>query len=368
MPMKKVFLFLFLINSLIVNAQEEFVEASDSVSIMTRPIRILSDFLDSRDDEVYIDGSFVDVSPAVTEVTFGRHTISVQRNGNTVRQRIRIEEVEEVADTLQFELYFGLQPTWHQSVTSYAKSVISEIVSNMVYVEEGIFTMGSNHHEADRDERPAHKVRLSPYFICRYEVTNRQWYAVMSNDSVAHIYENDNRPKTNINSIECQAFVDSLRKFTELNFVLPTEAQWEYAAKGGQKSRHTLFSGSSEIDKVAWFFGNSGEKRQHDESWRPVLLTTNRNRTHDVGQKLPNELGIYDMTGNVFEFCSDFFDNYRVKPDAMLTNPKGPSKGQYVVVRGGSWLSETRQNRVTYRSSCDFRQKSSAVGLRVVVY
>ncbi|MBR6250392.1 MAG: SUMF1/EgtB/PvdO family nonheme iron enzyme [Bacteroidales bacterium] len=366
--MKKVLLFLFLINTLIVSAQEEETEILDSASIMTRPIRIISDFLHTRGDEVYIDGSYVDMSPVVTEVTFGRHTISVQRNGNTVRQRIRIEEVEEVTDTLQFELYFGLQPTWNQSVTSYAKSVISEIVSNMVYVEEGTYMMGSNHCDADRDERPAHKVRLSPFFIGRYEITNRQWFAVMANDSVARLYENDNTPKTNINSIECQAFVDSLRKFTELSFMLPTEAQWEYAAKGGRKSKPTTFSGGNDLDKVAWYFGNSGEKRQHDEAWRPVLLTTNKNRPHDIGQKQPNELGIYDMTGNVFEFCSDFFDNYRVKSGEMLTNPKGPSKGQYVVVRGGSWLSETRQNRVTYRSSCDFRQKSAAVGLRVAVY
>ena len=360
--MRKIFLLILFINTLIIKAQDE----ADTLSMDLCMVRISSDCLGQTYDQVYVDGVFIDAAPCITEVPAGRHTISVMRDGETVRQRVRLEASEK-KDTTWIELNFGLKAQWRENVPPRVRNVVATIVENLVFVEGGIFVMGTNNIDADRDERPAHRVKLSPYFIGKYEVTNRQWFAVMANDSVAMLYDNDNTPKANITSLECVAFVDSLRAFTNLNFSIPTEAQWELAAKGGVRGNKTEFSGGKKLNDVAWYFGNSGDKPQHDEDWRPVLLTTNKNAAHTVGQKEPNELGIYDMTGNVYEFCTDFFDNYKVERGTVKTNPTGPSRGQYVVVRGGSWLSTTFQSRVTYRTSCDFRQKSPAVGLRIVV-
>ena len=178
----------------------------------------------------------------------------------------------------------------------------------------------SEQSDCDNDEKPAHSVTLTKdYFLGKYEVTQAQWRKVMgSNPSW---FENcDNCPVENVSWNDIQKFLRKLNaatgtKGTSKNFRLPTEAEWEYVARGGQNATATKYAGSNSIGSVAWYDDNSGGK------------------THPVGQKAPNEPGLYDMSGNVWEWCSDWYDDYS---SGAKTDPKGPSSGQYRVLRGGS--------------------------------
>ena len=144
--------------------------------------------------------------------------------------------------------------------------------------------------EAESDEKPTHNVTLSSYYICKYEVTQALWRAVMgSNPSY---FKGDNLPVESVSWNDCQTFINRLNSYTGRNFRLPTEAEWEFAARGGNYSRHYKYSGSNYIGDVAWYGDNSG------------------NRTHPVGTKQANELGLYDMSGNVWEWCSDWYGSY----------------------------------------------------------
>ncbi len=219
----------------------------------------------------------------------------------------------------------------------------------MVKVAGGTFTMGASasDSEADSDEKPAHRVTLSGYYIGKYEVTQKQWVEIMgSNPSY---FKGDNLPVEKVSWDDIQEFLRKLNAKTGMSFRLPTEAEWEFAAHGGNSSRGYKYSGSDNIDSVAWYYDNSG------------------NKTHPVGTKSPNELGIYDMSGNVCEWCQDWFDaNYY--SNSPLSNPKGPSSGAYRVLRGGSWNINARYCRVSFRNNnapgngrdyCGFRLAAS---------
>ena len=204
----------------------------------------------------------------------------------------------------------------------------------MVFVEGGTFMMGADDSEAYDDEKPVHNVTLSSYCIGKYEVTQELWEAVMgSNPSY---FKGSRRPVEKVSWEDCQEFIRKLNNLTGKNFKLPTETQWEYAARGGKKSRGYKYSGSNTIGDVAWYTDNSGGK------------------THDVGTKSPNELGLYDMSGNVLEWCNDWFGSYG---SSSQTNPTGPSSGSYRVYRGGSWSYYARFCRVSFRNyfSPDYR-------------
>jgi formylglycine-generating enzyme required for sulfatase activity len=207
--------------------------------------------------------------------------------------------------------------------------ILQNLINNMVYVEGGTFKMGATYeqkNEAAKNEKPAHKVTLSSFFIGRYEVTQEEWQAVMgSNPSY---FKGSKRPVEEVSWNDCQAFIRRLNAMTGKHFRLPTEAEWEYAARGGNRSQGYKYSGSNYLNSVAWYYDNSGKT------------------THDVGQKSPNELGIYDMSGNVWEWCSDRYGNYS---SSSQTNPTGPSYGSDRVVHGGSWNSITRGCRVSAR-------------------
>lgn len=184
----------------------------------------------------------------------------------------------------------------------------------MVFVEGGTFMMGSDDSEAYPTEKPVHQVTLNSYCIGKYEVTQELWEAVMGSNP-SH-FKGARRPVEQVSWDDCQVFIRKLNSLTGKNFKLPTEAQWEYAARGGKKSRGYKYSGSNTIGDIAWYDGNSGSK------------------THDVGTKSPNELGLYDMAGNVWEWCSDWCGDYSY---SSQTNPSGPSSGSNRVCRGGSW-------------------------------
>ncbi|MCH5178715.1 MAG: SUMF1/EgtB/PvdO family nonheme iron enzyme [Prevotellaceae bacterium] len=197
----------------------------------------------------------------------------------------------------------------------------------MVAIDGGTFQMGSN--DGKDDEKPVHSVTLSDYYIGQTEVTQALWKAVMgSNPSY---FKGDDLPVEQVSWHDCQTFINKLNALTGENFRLPTEAEWEFAAKGGNKSKGCVYSGSNEIDDVAWYNGNHSSQ------------------THPVGTKAPNELGIYDMSGNVFELCQDWYGSYS---SSAQTNPAGPASGSRRVLRGGGWGNYFATScRTAYRSS-----------------
>ena len=199
----------------------------------------------------------------------------------------------------------------------------------MIAVKGGTFTMGATSEQtgAASDESPTHGVTLSDYYIGETEVTQELWSAVMGSNP-SNFTGNMQRPVERVSWDDCQTFISKLNELTGETFRLPTEAQWEYAARGGNESKGYTYSGSNAIDDVAWCWYNSGEM------------------THPVKTKAPNELGIYDMSGNVLEWCSDWYGSYS---SAAQTDPTGPSTGSNRVRRGGSWYDFPTGCRVANR-------------------
>ena len=196
----------------------------------------------------------------------------------------------------------------------------------MIPVSGGIFQMGSADSDANSDESPIHTVTLSDYRICETEVTQELWEAVMGSNPSYH--KGDNLPVENVSWEDCQRFIAELNQLTGRKFRLPTEAEWEFAARGGNKSQGCKYSGSNTIDEVAWY--------------------GSFNKTHEVATKQPNELGLYDMSGNVREWCQDWYSSSSYT-SAAQTNPAGPSAGTVRVNRGGSIYSTARDSRVSNR-------------------
>ena len=216
----------------------------------------------------------------------------------------------------------------------------------MVKVEAGTFMMGATPEmeKPNSDEKPLHQVTLiNDYYMGKYEVTQALWEAVMgSNPSY---FKGDNLPVEKVSWNDCQEFISKLNSLTGRKFRLPTEAEWEYAARGGKKSRGYQYSGNSNITDVAWYDGNSG-------------------KTHPVGTKQANELGIYDMSGNVHEWCSDWYGSYS---SSSQTNPTGADSGSFRVFRGGGWGIYARGCRLSYRYIFTPDDRRSYLGLRLAL-
>ena len=217
----------------------------------------------------------------------------------------------------------------------------------MVKVEAGTFMMGatSEMKDPDDEEKPVHQVTLTnDYYMSKYEVTQALWEAVMGSNPSR--YKGDNLPVEMVSWDDCQEFISKLNSLTGRKFRLPTEAEWEYAARGGKKSRSYQYSGSSNISDVAWYDGNSGSK------------------THPVGTKQANELGIYDMSGNVREWCSDWYVSYS---SSSQTNPTVADSAWCRVRRGGGCYDNAWSCRSSYRycrvPDCNYY----ILGLRLVL-
>ena len=218
---------------------------------------------------------------------------------------------------------------------------------NLMCVEGGTFMMGSEDAGAEADEQPVHEVSLSDYYIGQNEVTQYLWKKVMGDENNPSATKGNNLPVTNITWDEAQTFVERLSELTGMRFRLPTEAKWEYAARGGQRSKGYTYAGSNDIDEVGWYNGNSS------------------NKTHAVGQKQPNELGIYDMTGNVWEYCYDWHTPYAAQAQ---TNPTGAVTGEKHVLRGGCYHYDSKNCTNTNRHSYYTPDKGGAsTGLRIVL-
>ena len=235
------------------------------------------------------------------------------------------------------------------------KEITVEGVSfNMIKVKGGTFLMGSDDSESDSDEQPIHSVTLDNYYIGETEVTQELWEAVMGTNP--SVFSGSNNPVESVSLYDCQEFIAKLNDLTGLEFRLPTEAEWEYAARGGNKSQGYKYSGSNTIGDVAWYKVNSYDLGSSSPDYG----------THQVGTKSPNELGIYDMSGNVLEWCSDWYSSsyYSSSPS---TNPTGPTLGSGRVLRGGSWGRNALYCRVSDRIISDPGYHDDGGGFRLVL-
>ena len=238
---------------------------------------------------------------------------------------------------------------------------------DMVYVKGGIFNMGATSEQeqyAYDNEKPVRTVMLDGFHIGKFEVTQAQWTAVMGTtleeQAGGHSIkgEGDNYPMYYISWNEAQEFCKKLSEATGKKYVLPTEAQWEYAARGGVHKTKTLYAGSDDLEEVAWYYDNSAVET--------------RRSAHEVGTKAANALGLYDMSGNVEEWVSDYY-NKSYDEKAILINPQGPKTGSRRVLRGGSFSDPAKWHRVSSRkdapSSSDGNDnyEDSGTGFRVVV-
>ncbi len=235
----------------------------------------------------------------------------------------------------------------------------SDAPEGMVFVEGGTFTMGSN--DGQSDEKPVHQVTVSSFLIGRTEVTQALWESVMGKNPSN--FKGSDRPVEQVSWYDVVEFCNKLSEneglqkaysgsgekiscnFNSNGYRLPTEAEWEYAARGGNKSKGYKYSGSNDIAEVGWYAGNSG------------------NQTKDVSGKRPNELGMYDMSGNVWEWCWDWYGNYS---SGSQTDPRGPNSGSYRVLRGGSWAFDAVYCRVAFRDSNTPDDRYSVLGFRIV--
>lgn len=250
-----------------------------------------------------------------------------------------------------------------ESFTSWKKEyknkivVVNGISFKMIYIEAGTFIMGATEEQAgaSANESPAHQVTLTKdYYLGETEVTQALWYAVMgqkpTSDGSAWSSTyglGDNYPAYNISWNDCQEFISKLNQLTGLTFRLPTEAEWEYAARGGNKATtQTLYSGSNTIGDVAWYDGNSSSS------------------THAVAGKSANALGLYDMSGNVWEWCNDWYGSYS---SGAQTDPTGPSSGSFRVLRGGSWFRDATGCRVAYRYGISVSSRYYYNGMRLAL-
>ena len=296
--------------------------------------KIITVTTDKKGDEIYVDGTFAGHSPLDVSMGYGRHAVKAIRNGKSVEESFDVRENGGESSLL-------LKFSRIQTIT------VKGVSFEMVYVEGGSFDMGATSEQgsdAENDEKPVHRVTLSDYYIGKCEVTQELWEAVMGSNPSN--FKGAQNPVEQVSWNDCQEFVSRLNRLTGMTFRLPTEAEWEYAARGGNQSLHYKYSGIGNIGNVAWYNRNSGGS------------------THAVGTKTANELGIYDMSGNVWEWCSDRYGDYSA---GAQTNPQGPSSGSRRVLRGGSWDDYASCCRVSYRDYYGPGGSSIHSGLRLVL-
>ncbi|MBR5532485.1 MAG: SUMF1/EgtB/PvdO family nonheme iron enzyme [Bacteroidales bacterium] len=226
-------------------------------------------------------------------------------------------------------------------VQNYIENV-NGINLKMIYVEGGLFKIGNDSKvEGYKDESPATELSINSYYIGCFEVTQKQWNIIMEGNDLNN--EEGDLPINNVSWYDANSFCNKLSLLTGKNYQLPTEEQWEYAARGGIKSNICRYSGDDNIDKVAWYNSNSQKK------------------VHIVGSKKPNELGVYDMSGNLYEWCSDTYRSYK-----YINNEDNNFRGESKVIRGGCWRDYSSSCRVVSRNFQHPSATASIIGFRIV--
>jgi formylglycine-generating enzyme required for sulfatase activity len=234
-------------------------------------------------------------------------------------------------------------------VTATIKSTMPD---NIVFVKGGTFQMGSY---GSANEEPIHSATISDFYIGKYEVTQKEWREIMGTNP-SRFKDCDNCPVETVSWNDVQEYIKKLNAKTGKNYRLPTESEWEYAARGGNQSNGHKYSGSNTISSVAWYVENTYYLGREHKNYG----------TNPVGQKSSNELGIYDMSGNVWEWCSDWYrSRYYARYHANSTS--GPSSGSNRVLRGGSWYDAASGCRVAYRGNYNPRNRYDYVGFRLVL-
>ena len=226
---------------------------------------------------------------------------------------------------------------------------VNDIPFSMQRIENGVFLMGGTreqHHERLSTDLPTHTVALNAYYISHTEVTQSLWKAVMPEWEIMDELNNPNYPITDVSWYDCQVFIHRLDSITGMPFRLPTEAEWEFAARGGNETQGFRFAGGNILDSVSWGLSNGGFRK------------------HTVGLKKPNELGLYDMTGNVSEWCSDWYAPYYIGTEP---NPKGPITGDNKIVRGGSFDNCQANSHISYRHYQRPEESMQYCGLRLAM-
>ena len=318
-------------SSATVLVDNKIVKGTNGVAQTTLPVGqhsyiVACDGYESEEGTVKLKAS----APSNLQITLSKEAMAIQQSP-VIQPTVAQEPVAQTPVT---------------NVDNITIPVKDGISIDMVRVEAGTFTMGATPEMEYPDdwEKPTHRVTLTnDYYIGKYEVTQVLWQAVMGNNPSK--FKGDNLPVEQVSWEDCQKFLSKLNRITGKTFRLPTEAEWEYAARGGNKSRGYQYSGSNNLSDVAWIRDNSGKK------------------THAVGTKQPNELGIYDMSGNVWEWCQDWYGEYS---SSSQINPTGANDGFRRVYRGGSWNNEVWG----CRSSCRYDYTPGLcgyLGLRLVL-
>ena len=335
-------------SSATVLVDNKMVRGSNGVAKTTMPVGqhsyvVFCDGYESEEGTVKLKAS----APSDLQIRLSKEAVAAVSNANDVMQ-----------DNISTSSTSSLQSATTSSGFSSTSSVLSGsneisipvkngITIDMVKVEAGTFMMGATLEMENPFswEKTVHQVTLTnDYYIGKYEVTQALWQAVTGKNP-SH-FKGDNFPVEKVSWKDCQKFICKLNNMTGRMFRLPTEAEWEYAARGGKKSRGYQYSGSSNISDVAWYDGNSG------------------NKTHSVGTKQANELGIYDMTGNVWEWCQDWHGSY---VSSSQTNPTGAVSGSSRVFRGGCLYDVARLCRSSCRNYLTPGVRNLNIGLRLVL-
>jgi formylglycine-generating enzyme required for sulfatase activity len=359
--------------------QDVQISAGDSrqISLMPLPMTGNLDVLTRPPDaRILLDGNDMGTTPTTLDkLLIGDYQLVLEKPGHArITKTINITEGSTalVDETLQPAT--SVQETTNpasrfSSATVSGGKNITETASGlnleMVFVKGGTFTMGCTAEQGSDcsdSENPAHTVTLSDFYIGKYEVTQKQWMAIMGSNP-SYFKGCDDCPVERVSWNDIQEFIKKLNQKTGKQYRLPTEAEWEYAARGGSTGSAstgsaatgsastssafaTKYAGSNNIDEVAWYSSNSGSK------------------TRPVGGKKPNGLGIYDMSGNVWEWCADWKGSYS---SGSQTNPQGPASGSLRVLRGGSWIDGPQRCRVTYRSNTHPDNRNNSYGFRLAL-
>ena len=337
-------------SSATVLVDNKMVKGSNGVAKTTMPVGqhsyvVFCDGYESEEGTVKLKSS----APSDLQIRLSKEAVAAASNANDVMQD-NVSESSTSSSSSQSATTtsgFSSTPSLSSGNNEISIPVKNGITIDMVKVEAGTFMMGATYEmqKPYDDEKPVHQVTLTNnYYMGKYEVTQSLWQVVMGSNPSK--FKGDDLPVERVSWNDCQEFISKLNSMTGRKFRLPTEAEWEYAARGGKKSRVYQYSGSSNISDVAWYDGNSGSK------------------THPVGKKQANELGIYDMSGNVWEWCQDWYGSY---VSTSQTNPSGANSGSFRVERGGCW-TYYEWNCRSSRRSCDTPYcRDSDLGLRLVL-